>query len=301
MFSPKQIRELVEIIDLTHFSFIGENIGNTQLTSDELKLLKRFGIDPSKFPKFGTADIAFRFGLIADALGKEKAQKMTFPEFKKFLDNQGYLPYTKQEQYAIDHIKERMTDDVRGLTTKIKRDIKNINSEQSRRQHKKYREVVDEAAKEAVANNSSVRTLSNEIRAKLGNWSRDFDRIADYTLHEAFDMGKAMSIWEDKGENSFVYKEVFSGACVHCVKAYTTSGLGSKPRVFKLSAIMSNGTNIGRKQDESLPVIGPHHPWCRCELQYLPKGYAWDDKTKAFEPKRIEKIERKSRAKITIS
>ena len=301
MFSAKQIRELVSIIDLTHFAFIGEHIGSTQLTSNELTLLKKSGIDPTLFPKYGTADIAFRFGLIADALGKEKAQKMSFPEFKKFLDNQGYLPYTKQEEYALDHIKHRMTDDVRGLSSRIKHDITNMNAEQARRKHKKYRKVVDTAVKEAVVDNAGVTSLANDIHSKLGNWSRDFDRIADYTLHEAFDMGKAMSIWEEHGEESRVYKEVFAGACKHCTKAYTTGGVGTRPRVFTLSGIMSNGTNIGRKNDDSLPVIGPHHPWCRCELIHLPKGYVWNEKTKTFEPKRVKKVERKSKAKVTIT
>ena len=262
MFSAKQIRELVAIIDLTHFAFIGENIGSTQLTTYEINLLKRHGINTTLFPKMGAADLAFRFGLIADALGKKEAQNMSFPNFKKFLDNQGYLPYTKQEEYAIDHIKHRMTDDVRGLSSRIKHDITNMNAEEARRKHKKYRKIVDTASKHAVADNSSVTTLANNIHAKLGNWSRDFDRIADYTLHEAFDMGKAMSIWEKSGEDSRVYKEVFAGACKHCIKAYTSSGIGSRPRVFKLSAIMSNGTNIGRKNDDSLPIIGPHHPFC---------------------------------------
>ncbi len=48
-------------------------------------------------------------------------------------------------------------------------------------------------------------------------------------------------------------------------------------------------------------VCGPLHPWCRCELESIPPGYEWNDKSKTFKLTRLNKVERKSRVKITIS
>ena len=45
---------------------------------------------------------------------------------------------------------------------------------------------------------------------------------------------------------------------------------------------MGNGTNIGVKVKDWKPVIGATHPWCNCDLEYVPFGYVWDKKTKSF-------------------
>lgn len=297
-FSRKQIEEMMEIIKLTHVSFIGEHVGSDNLTKDDKRLLKRFGIKTKKFKKKGSVYSAFRFGLLADALGNERAKKMSYDQFKKFLGDGGFLPLTKQEQFAIEFIEQRMTNDIRGLSTKIQREISNINQENTRSNWDKYSKRVDEKTKEAVADNSSVRELALGIQGNIEKWGRDFDRIADFNLHEAFDQGMAMSI-QKKDPEAFVYKDVYAGACKHCQRLYLTSGIGSKPKIFKIATLLSNGTNIGRKAKEWKPVVGATHPWCRCTVNHLPKGYKWDEKTKTFEPNRIE-TGRKSKVGVTI-
>lgn len=59
----------------------------------------------------------------------------------------------------------------------------------------------------------------------------------------------------------------------------------SAPKVFKLSELISNGTNIGRKVNEWKPTVGSTHPWCRCLLRYLPDDYDWSNESKTFTPK----------------
>ena len=54
---------------------------------------------------------------------------------------------------------------------------------------------------------------------------------------------------------------MYAGACKECISAYLTAGFGSKPKVFKLSDLLSNGTNVGRKQKDLKPILGPHHPY----------------------------------------
>jgi len=65
-------------------------------------------------------------------------------------------------------------------------------------------------------------------------------------------------------------KYIWSGNCKHCVSAYLTAGIGSEPKVFYISELRENATNVGRKTADWKPVIGPVHPYCRCTLIKAP-------------------------------
>lgn len=110
-------------------------------------------------------------------------------------------------------------------------------------------------------------------------------------------------IMKEHGIHAKVYKQTMQQACRYCLNAYTTNGYGSKPVIFDLSELIANGTNIGRKSKDWKPVLTNIHPFCRCNLRYIPDGYEWDDKTQSFEPKKVEdkdRVERKSKVKITV-
>ena len=57
----------------------------------------------------------------------------------------------------------------------------------------------------------------------------------------------------------------------------------SKPIIFKLSELKANGTNVGRKVADYLPVVGSLHPRCRCTLNKFQDGYVWNESKRVFE------------------
>lgn len=95
---------------------------------------------------------------------------------------------------------------------------------------------------------------------------------------------------------------IWSGNCKHCIRLYTTQGIGSKPRLFKLVDLIANGDNIGIKVKDWKPTLGSVHPFCRCQIKFLPKGYEWDEETLQFRPPKEykPKIERRSKVKIYV-
>ena len=195
-----------------------------------------------------------------------------------------------------------MYKDVSHLSNKISRDITQIVENQNKAKKQRYEKIIRKESERAILNRSSATALASEIAHKTKDWARDFDRVADTVLHEAFDRGKAQNILREYGETAYVYKEVYAGACKHCQRLYLTAGIGSKPRIFKLSSITNNGTNMGKKVGNWQPVLGSTHPWCRCELIHIPRGYKWDEETKNFEPVRDTRgVERKSKVKVTIT
>jgi len=108
-------------------------------------------------------------------------------------------------------------------------------------------------------------------------------RIVDTEMNNIFQRGRAVQIAEqNKGKDPLVYKDVYEGACRHCIHLYLTRGLGSEPRVFKLSQLIANGTNIGRKVRDWLGTISGVHPWCRCNLRIKEEYTKWDKIKKQF-------------------
>jgi hypothetical protein len=62
--------------------------------------------------------------------------------------------------------------------------------------------------------------------------------------------------------------------CKHCDRLY--NGPDGNPRIFPLSTLVANGTNVGKKTAEWQAVIGTIHPHCSCQLLRIPDGYGFN-------------------------
>ncbi len=299
--SPNNLQKLSDIIERTHIVFIGQQVGTKILSNSDKEILRLHGIDVTLLPLEGKVDLAFKFGLLAEALGKEKAKDMTFSDLKKFVESGDFLPLSEIEEFALDTVKQRSYSDIKGLGNRITKDISTLAVESARKRRLIYEKRVKSIAIESVKKGKTVTQMASDLGHKTKDWARDLDRVADFILHEAFDLGKAHSTLREFGPEARVYKEVYKGACDHCQRLYLTNGVGSKPIIFNITELLANGTNIGRKTKDWKAVCGPLHPWCRCELESIPPGYEWNDESKTFKLTRLNKVERKSRVKITIS
>lgn len=300
--TPAQIQELTKIIENQHLIFIANNVGSGVLTQDDLTILAKHGIDIDSLPKYGVVDDALKFGILADALGSEKAKAMKYDEFKKFVASGEHIPLTAAEKITLEHIRLRMYSDIKSLGNRIGNDVRNIALEKSNQTRAKYEDALKETFTSGVEQSKSASEIALELGHKTKDWARDFDRISDYVLHEAFDTGKALSLLrkgEESGEEQYCIKEVYPGACEHCIRLYLTNGYGSQPRIFKVKTLLANGDNIGVKAADYKPVIGSTHPWCRCELHHLPANNVWDNEQKKFVLRRnTYGVTRKSKIKI---
>ncbi len=132
------------------------------------------------------------------------------------------------------------------------------------------------------------RGFSSELYHAMDDKARDWDRIGFYELTDATKQGQAHKLIEDVGPSGLVYKRPLPTACAQCKFAYLESD-GVTPRVFRLSDLIENGTNIGRKPhpvrsgkvmaggredgaDTLRAVAGLMHPWCACGGPYEVSG-----------------------------
>lgn len=303
IFTPSQIEEILKIIDKYQLLFIGQHVGVDMLTPTDKSILRSYGIDVDKLKKESQVEHAFKFGLLSSSLSQKDAKKLDYPSFVKFLESGRFVPLTTRENDSLNALKHHAYKDITGLGNKIKEGWSRVHIEADQKQRAKYEKIVQNAAEKTLRNRGSVRDMVSELGHATGDWSRDFGRISDFVLHSAFDQGRAASIERQEGPSALVYKDVYPGACRHCIKHYLTNGIGSQPKVFKLSELQANGTNVGKKVDDWQPVLGPLHPWCRCTLEAVPAGYEWNDETQSFSTpiKNFQrKVQRKSKVKIKI-
>lgn len=303
IFTPRQTEELLSIIDKHHAFFTAANIGTDYLSQHEKQVLTDSGFDLAKFKDSkGKVDEAFSFGLLSVALGDSRVKGMNYKDFRKFMQSSNYMPLIKREQAAIDHLKYQAHTDARSLSNRVKDDVTKIILNEDKVHRTKFDEVTRDAAIKTIEMRGSVRDMISEIGHKTGQWEGNLGMIAESTLHNAYEEGRAAEM-ENKagGEEVYVYKDVYPGACKHCIKHYLTGGLGSQPVIFKLSELKANGSNIGRKAPDWLPTLGALHPYCRCTINEVQKGYVWNEDSKSFERGRYEAKSEKVRNRKKVS
>ncbi len=304
LISNDELSELFDIIDYFHILFIADTIGVDTLTSADRRLLISKGIDIADFE---TADdymaYAYKFGILASALkGSKKIKDLKFADLKKFISSGKFIPLTPSEQFALDYIKQQAYNDIRGLGNRIKHDTGQIFIEASRTRRTRTERTIRKEGAKAIKDRKTVTELSSELGHKTKDWSRDFDRIADYIMHDAYEHGIASQLLKEHGENVEVFFSVYKGACNHCIELYLTGEVGSEPKIFKLKDVLANGSNIGRKAVDWKATVSPIHPWCRCTMHNKPENSVWDKVKHQFVLIRnTYGVERKSKVKITIT
>lgn len=300
MLNPSQISELFSIIEKNSIIFVAQNLGHNYLSTEEKERLMKIGIDPTKhyIPHKDYVLQQFYLGLISDAIGKD-INKVTFKDIEGYLKSGKYIPMTFREKSTIESIKKQFLGDIKGKNGKIFADVNQIINKHETNNRKAYEDVIRDEVERGKILRKTNRQIANEIHHKTGDWSRDFDRIVEFIGHQAFDEGRAALYERQEGGDVRVYKDVYPGACKHCIRLYLTNGIGSEPKTFELSTLRDNGTNIGRKVADLKPVIGSTHNYCRCTLNKLEPGMEWDDDQRRYVRVKKVKIEGREPVKFT--
>ena len=124
---------------------------------------------------------------------------------------------------------------------------------------------------------STVDRQASDIGHLTGDWTRDLQRIVQTESHNAVNSGVAES-WieqedqaaqrEERSTNEvLVFKLPRPDACRYCNGLYLDGGI---PRIFHLSSLRANGTNVGKRRADWMPVEGATHPWCGCTIHRVP-------------------------------
>lgn len=292
IFTMAQINDMLSILEKHKLIFIATQLGVEYLSPMDKAILLAAGIDVDQFKNSdGIIEHAFLFGILAEAIGDKRAKSMNYRQFKKFLKSKNFIPLTDEEELALQNVKQRAYTDITNLANRMAGAFRNVVIKNNEEQLLLARKIVRDKTIKAVELRQGATKLASELGHAADNWSTDWLRVAYYLLHEAYNSGRAQSILKNGGEDAEVYFDVFPGACKKCKELYLKNpdDPDSLPIIFKLKDLIANGNNIGRKQEDWLPTIGPIHPYCRCIINSKPKGFEWDAELRAF-TKPVKKI-----------
>lgn len=285
IFNQSQIQDMLSILKRYELIFVASQLGLDFLSQYDKDVLRAAGIDLDKYKnKKGIIEHAFLFGILAEAIGDDRAKKMSYANFKKFLASGNFIPLSEQEEFALQNVKQRAYTDITNLGNRMRNSLSNSVLRNNQQQSLLVQKVIQKKAIKAIELRSGARGLASDLANTSKDWEVDWLRIAYYLTHEAYNTGRAQNILKEQGGDVEVYFDVFPKACNHCKELYLEepNNPDSKPKIFKLKDIIANGNNIGRKAVDWLPTVAPIHPYCRCIINYKKPGFDWNPKLRAF-------------------
>ena len=233
--------------------------------ADGGQLYRKLGIDESL--KNIITD-SYRYGKLSALQGRDLAN-LPKAEVESLLKN---LALSPSQKASIQFLNEKTKQTINTLTAKM---TSNVVSAAVNEQLNMYG-----AIKDAIPSKKSRQSMVKKMRESSQDWERDWHRVAQTEMWDAKLHGEANTIIDGNsslstsGKDTMVFKRPAPNACAKCKQLYLDNN--GKPRLFKLSELMANGTNYGLKQADWKPVVGATHPNCMCPLNVMPEGFEFD-------------------------
>lgn len=303
IFTQQQIEEILNLLEFHNLFVISTNFGVDILTPQDKNILRSFGVDLDKMSEdIPLFDKMFYFGRLTGLLSDLSGQQIEYNDFLEFIKRGQYIPLNKRERFELDIAKRATYTHLKGLKQRAKQDLESIILNEEKLARQAYETAISEETQKGVEYRKSVQSIVSDLGKRVGTWQHDWNRIVDTEMNNIFQAGRAEVFREIGGEDTLVYKTVYPQACRHCIRLYLKGGIGSEPIVYKLSDLIKNGTNIGKKVAEWKAVVGSTHPFCRCTLKRVPKGYIWSKEKQDFViPKNFERrVIRTSKIKMKV-
>lgn len=292
LLTPKQLETIKQIVRDYHYAFAAGAIGPDAIPAADLARLKKTGIVPSDLSTIFKAgpgdpeiavmrvtDLAYQYGeVLGDARQKDAARKMGVGDFE------AHLEATRQELSPVE--REAMVwgrfnagQHIQGMGDRLSLETGALIATADAEQRRRYLGTVQREVEDAIDQRETWRELASEIGHATEDWSRDMQRVGATEMQFAMQEAQARSIAKraDDPDDVRVAKVPAPDACPDCTRLHLTAGPGSPPRIFKLSELQANGTNVGRKRQQWKATVGPVHPWCGCEIVEVPEGWGFDE------------------------
>ena len=237
-----------------------------------------------QLPSGGTIDpaMARRLGipkdlkpLVEDAYKSGRLKGRTKARISKEILEQFFEELTpKGKDFTSIHAME-VEQDRALVLEKAKSRITRASIENLKRDFKVLETVFGEQTLPKRKMSSILREITKDVRQDLDMVVRA-ETVNTQQHAIAHEILEGTSPYSNLGSDSSVFKRPNPDACDHCKKHYLEKD-GRTPKVFKLSELIENGTNYGKKVGAWQPVLGIMHPHCECQVSVLPEGTEFDE------------------------
>ncbi len=119
-----------------------------------------------------------------------------------------------------------------------------------------------------LSKDKSIRGLKTQLRDYSRDANRNWDRIVNTEMSNAISLGSVDRIADDNPtkdmDEVYVYRIVKNDAalCKYCRRFYLDSD--GSPKLYRMSTLLSNGSNYGQKAADWQPTAMATHPNERC-------------------------------------
>lgn len=266
-----QRQRIKDLVDLHHKALIVEILGDEAVPPDTLKLLKATGMYRKGSDR--TIKRSFQFG--QHAVLNEKVVSMSNKEFRRYLQEEGSV-LSAQERGIVDFLRRSLKENIETLAntmnTRVGRVVLEADAKLQRSLSRRHRKNVFFEVERRKAMAEVAKGLVVTTEQQLGSAMR----TTVTETNNAYQEGRAIEIIKKSGSNDpDVFKRPRHDACDACVFTYLESD-GVTPKVFKLSELVANGSNVGKSRSERQAVVGSFHPNCSCPLQWLAPGFGFE-------------------------
>lgn len=294
-FTPAQRRQVMRAIRDGHLAFLAEVFGPDAIDRGDYDRLRSAGkIRDDRLTPQDAASAAHAIGAIVgralpdddlraphvSAARQHAVQALAFPD--EFWRRVGadIQTITDAERDAIAVARDRIAEHVRALAARLEEAVGRAMTDAddgSRRRR---------LTRAPGGGSSPAREVIAAASRAMATLRRDWLRVAHTEIHNAAEEAKAIALaHRDPSRDPRVFKRPRPDACSFCRMLYLKPD-GVTPRVFRLSALLANGTNVGRRagrpsrsgkgRTEWKAVIGAVHPFCQCSLHLLADGMGFD-------------------------
>lgn len=257
LLTADQLAEIARIIEDHHAAFVANTISPEAVQADVLERLKAQGLLDVKVDSLTQAYV---YGQVVAQLGAAAAEKMSYRQFLAHV-RKNPVPLTTAERNSVALAQTQAGQYCRGLGNRVSAATGAILIEADQALRSRLEGTIRDRTAEALALRQTTGRLKSELGWETGDWARDLDRIAATELQNASELGLAQEYRDEYGPDVLVSKVPAPDACARCKDLFLDKETG-QPKVFRLSDLEANGTNVGRKQADWKAVTGTIHPHC---------------------------------------
>ncbi len=258
LLTDNQETRIKSLVRLHHASLIVEIFGDRAVPKNVLKSLKSHGL--YRKPRADVLRRAFQLGKLGTTVPDVLSMKSR--EFDAFIKKIGDMLST-QEMLAVKALRAQLQHYMSNVAElceerfdeAIEKANETLAEELAPRERK---ELFLEAARR-----KSMSQLASDVQKSTVTLVGNVSRIVSTETNNAYQSGRAIEIIQKAGPgvDPRVFKRPRRDACPECKKAYLKDD-GKTPKVFLLSELMANGSNVGKSRSFRQPVIDSFHPWC---------------------------------------
>lgn len=258
----EKIREIVQ----KHYARLAVSVlGRDAMSTKELKELQDLGVDTSNMDSL--MSMVYYHNFINHPI--DAVSPVNIEDMKSQQSVYGLKPEGRAHEYTVENINDKTKQYIDKLKVDVMTRVEGIirdNNDSYKMdalQNLDRTDLLDDLMKE-----STLGKLKQKLRDTSGDGNRDWTRIAVTEMSNAIGIASVDRIVSDNVDSDldevYVFRITVKDAktCKWCRRFYDDKD--GSPKLYKLSTLLANGSNYGKKTDSWQAVIGATHPNERC-------------------------------------